>query len=115
MVRELAFKELVNFIKLKLTLDSSSDLCLVTGDFNVFRYHTSAQLVKTLADKDAQWHDFFSVIDYEYESMLNILRDGGNFDVVNVWDRDNKNKRCVTLGECNYDSDGIPIPLETVL
>ena len=115
MVRNLSFRELVNLLKLKLTPDCSDDLCLVAGDFNVFRYSTSNQLVKTLFDKDARWSDFFNVIDTEYESLLATLKDGGNFEVVNVWDRDNKGKKCISLGECNVGDDGIVKPIETVL
>ena len=38
MIRDFAFEELVNFLKLKLTPDCSNDLVLLCGDFNVFRY-----------------------------------------------------------------------------
>ena len=38
-IRDLAFKELVNTMKLKLTPECKEDLVLVAGDFNVFRYN----------------------------------------------------------------------------
>ena len=47
--------------------------------------------------------------------MLKTLNTDGKFDIVNIWDRDNKGKRCITLGECQIKKDGKFEPLETVL
>ena len=98
MTRNLAFRELVNLMKLKLIPSNSSDLCLIAGDFNVYKSNMSPQLAKSLKDKDARWTDFFSVIDSEYLSLLEILSDSGKFEIVDIWDRDNKGKKCISIG-----------------
>ena len=105
----------MNILSLKLKQDCSKDLVLICGDFNIYRYNTVDQLAKTLFTQNAQWADYFDIIDDEYTCMLETLNAGGKFDIVNLWDRDNKGKRCITLGECEIKKDGKFVPLETVL
>ena len=115
MIRDLSFKELQKLLKLKITPESSEDLVLVAGDFNVFRYNTVNEQIRILYSQDPQWANYFDLIDDEYECLLNTLQADGKFDTVNLWDRDNKGKRCITTGECEISEQGIYTPLETVL
>ena len=115
MIRDLSFKELVNLLKLKLKPDYSEDLVLICGDFNIYRYNTVDQLAKILFTQNAQWANYFDIIDDEYTCLLKTLKADGKFSPVNIWDRDNKGKRCITLGECEITNDGKYNPLETVL
>ena len=72
-------------------------------------------MIRILYSQDAQWANYFDIIDDEYGCLLNTLKADGQFDVANLWDRDNKGKRCITAGECDISTSGIYTPLETVL
>ena len=115
MIRDLSFKELTSLLKLKLTPDCSQDLVFVCGDFNVYRYNTVKQQIKFLCTQNPEWANYFDIIDDEYSCLLQMLKADGKFDVVNIWDRDRKGERCITLGECEISEDGTFTPLETVL
>ena len=105
-------------MKIKLANDYSKDLVLVCGDLNVHRYKISDYYLKQLFISSASWVDYFEIFENEYEHLLTSLKDA-NYNVVNIWDRDNScsKHKCVTFGDVikpeNEEND--PIPKENVL
>ena len=93
--------ELVVFMKSKVDGASTT---LLAGDFNILRYPLPEIFkenlfgeVETFANPAFEEH--LSLIEEEYERLLDVLRNGGHFDVVNCWDRDNPEEKCITIGE----------------
>ena len=93
---------------------------LLAGDFNVFRYDLSDYAVKNLYIANAQWVDYFGILEDEYEHLLRTLKAEGKFEVVNLWDRDNPGTdcKCITTGDVvivDDGEDGQKQPKETIL
>ena len=116
--RDFALHEMLHFMETKSDANSS---WILAGDFNINRYPHNETMRRKIVEKNPLFADTFHYIDEEYDSMLNILKNEGNFTVENCWERDNANADAplVTFGESYLEKqvDGTmkEIPMETLL
>ena len=93
-------------------------MVILCGDFNVFRYPMDKITVGDLFSRDANWIDYFDLLENEYDHIVKTLESSGH-KIVNCWERDklDPTQKCVTVGDMvEVDGkDGVRKPKETVL
>ena len=86
MIRDSAMDELVAFMETKITGDS---LTLLAGDFNILRYPLGKTFLGQLFGRNPSFVDYLSLVDEEYDHLIETLKNGDHFSIVNCWERDN--------------------------
>lgn len=88
--------ELAHFMKEKI---DGTSFTILSGDFNILRYEIPPHYIKTMFGENPALVNHISLIEEEYAHLLEVLSNNGAFKVVNCWDRDNPDAKCVTIGE----------------
>ena len=90
---------------------------MLAGDFNIVRYPLNKHYLAKVFGLNPKFADKLHLIEEEYANLVETLQDGGVIDVVNCWDRDNREagRMCITIGETREDmaENGKRVPLDT--
>ena len=115
-IRDVAMKELAEFMGDKIDGQSTT---ILAGDFNIIKYPLNQVALGKIFAQNPFHVDNLACIESEYGCLMKTLTKNGLFNVIDCWDRDNKDDpsaRQVTIGESKLDEKtGKRIAVETDL
>lgn len=95
--------------------NSSTDISLLTGDFNILKFPLKPNFCNTIIKTNKNFDEVINSLNSEYNDIIvyNFRKNIKDFDFVDF--ADFYSNEAVTYGDSKFDANGKEIPLDPVL